>query len=259
MEHKTPPKMNYHRYLPDFERDGFVVLPKFLSPDEFDELTTQLDRYVREVVPTLPDTDAFYEDRIRPETLKQMQHMGTDAFFKAYSRHPRWQAMAEALLGENAAGLEPEWFNKPPNSDHPTPPHQDNYYFQLKPPHVLTAWLALDPVDQENGCLRYVAGSHQQGLRPHDSTRVLGFSQGITDYDAEDASREVVVELEPGDLAVHHGETIHRADKNRSAHRHRRALAIVFRGKSCRRDEAAHQRYAEDLRQQQASLGLEPG
>ena len=29
---------------------------------------------------------------------------------------------------------------------------------------VLTIWLALDPVDEQNGCLRYVAGSHRRGI-----------------------------------------------------------------------------------------------
>jgi len=40
-----------------------------------------LDRYIRDVVPTLPDGDAFYQDRSRPETLKQMLHMGCDPYF----------------------------------------------------------------------------------------------------------------------------------------------------------------------------------
>ena len=249
--------MNYHQVRPEFERDGFVVLPQFLSQDEFAELNENLARYIRTVVPTLSDADAFYQDKSRPETLKQLQRMGVDPFFATYSNHPRWQAMAEALLGERVAGQQPEWFNKPPAVVHPTPPHQDNYYFNLKPPNVLTAWLALDHVDQQNGCLRYVAGSHELGLRTHDATAVLGFSQGITDYGPEDESREVAVELKPGDLAVHHGETIHRADRNSSTDRNRRAFAVVFRGISCRLDEEACQRYLESSRQQHTSMGLE--
>ena len=81
----------------------------------------------------------------------------------------RWSA-------RTATCQEPEWFNKPPGTDSPTPPHQDNYYFSLKPPNVLTIWLALDPVDDENGCLRYVAGSHRDGhpaARPLEHPRLL--------------------------------------------------------------------------------------
>ena len=140
---------------------------------------------------TLRDGDAFYQDRSRPETLKQMQHMGNDAFFENYRWNPRWNQLAAALLGEAVQAKEPEWFNKPPGTAHPTPPHQDNFYFCLQPPNVLTMWLALDAVDDENGCLRYVAGSHKNGIRPHGPTEVLGFSQGVLDYGSEDRDREV--------------------------------------------------------------------
>ena len=56
----------------------------------------------------LPDRAAFYVDKSRPETLKQMQHMGGDLFFRDYPKHPTWVALAEALLGEEAQAQEPE-------------------------------------------------------------------------------------------------------------------------------------------------------
>jgi phytanoyl-CoA hydroxylase len=239
-----------------FERDGFVIVRQFLDPPEFDELRGNLERYIAQVVPALPDTHAFYLDKSRPETLKQMQHMGGDPFFHDYQRHAKWKALAEALLGEPAEAQEPEWFNKPPQSNSPTPPHQDNYYFCLKPPSVVTIWLALDGVDEPNGCLRYVAGSHRRGIRPHARSNILGFSQGITDYGPEDESREVQIHLQPGDVVAHHGETIHRAEPNCSTNRNRRAFAMVFRGASCRRDEEAFARYMAALKRQHEELGL---
>jgi phytanoyl-CoA hydroxylase len=240
-----------------FDRTGFVVVSQLLERHEFEELRSNLDRYIRDIVPTLPDSGAFYLDKSRPETLKQMQHMGGDAYFRDYRQHPTWNALAAALLGEPAEAQEPEWFNKPAGSDSPTPPHQDNYYFCLRPPNVLTIWLALDRVDDENGCLRYVVGSHERGIRPHARSNILGFSQGISDYDDDDRVREVQIHLQPGDAVCHHGETIHRADPNRSATRHRRAFAMVFRGVSCRRDEAAFARYTAALKKQHEEMGLE--
>jgi phytanoyl-CoA hydroxylase len=249
--------MNFDSYKPSYDEQGFVIVRGFLPPADLAELSAQLDRYIREVVPGLPDSDAFYVDRARPETLKQMQHMGHDPFFRDYTRHPRWLALARALVGEDVEAQEPEWFNKPPGTSSPTPPHQDNYYFNLTPPHVVTVWLALDPVDAENGCLRYVAGSHRRGIRPHGRSEILGFSQGIVDHGPEDREREVEVHLAPGDAVAHHGETIHRADPNRSA-RQRRAFAMVFRGLSCRRDEEAFARYRQALQAQHQALGLKP-
>ena len=247
--------MTFADLRPTYDRDGFVVIRDFLPPDALTALDSQLDRYIREVVPTLPPSAAFYLDRSRPETLKQLQHMDADPYFAAYASDPRWPALAAALVGEDVRADAPEWFNKPPASVSPTPPHQDNYYFNLAPPNVVTIWLALDAVDDENGCLRYVAGSHRRGVRPHGRSYVLGFSQGITDYGDPDRVAEVAVHLRPGDAVAHHGNTIHRAEPNRSTTRHRRAFAIVFRGVSCRRDEAAFARYQASLKEQHTALG----
>jgi phytanoyl-CoA hydroxylase len=182
--------------------------------------------------------------------------MACDPFFDAYRRNRRWTQLAAALVGEPVEGMEPEWFNKPPGAAHPTPPHQDNFYFCLSPPHVVSLWLALDPVDEDNGCLRYVPGSHHRGLRPHRPTSILGFSQGVADYGPEDERQERPVFLQPGDLLVHHGETIHRADPNRTADRHRRAFAMVYRGVSCRRDPRAYEHYEQAMREQHRQMGL---
>ncbi len=249
--------MNYEPLKTAFDRDGFVIVRQLLAPAAFAELRANLDRYIREVVPGLPDSAAFYLDRARPETLKQMQHMSGDAYFREYTQQPQWLALARALVGEEVVVQEPEWFNKPPGTPSPTPPHQDNYYFCLKPPNVVTIWMALDSVDEENGCLRYVAGSHRRGIRPHARSNILGFSQGITEFGPADRAAEVPVHLQPGDVVAHHGETIHRADPNRSATRHRRAFAMVFKGVSCRRDEEAFTRYQDALKAQHQQLGLQ--
>jgi phytanoyl-CoA hydroxylase len=239
-----------------YDQHGFVVVKQLLSAPELTELKSQLDRYIRDVVPGLPAADAFFHDRSKPETLKQMQRMGCDPWFRDYVNHPEWKTLAETLIGESARADQPEWFNKPPETHHVTPPHQDNYYFCLAPSNVVTIWLALDPVDAENGCLRYVDGSHRDGFRTHSKSRVLGFSQGITNYSHEDFCREVAVPLQPGDAVAHHGMTIHRADANLSGTRHRRSFAIVFTGESCRRDEEAFARYQTSAKQQHQEMGI---
>jgi phytanoyl-CoA hydroxylase len=238
----------------DFDRDGFVIIRNFLPSDELNQLQQQLNRYIRDIGPTLPPSDAFYDDRCRPETLKQLQRMDRDPFFDDYKRNHRCTELAEKLLGEAATADPPEWFNKPPGTNHVTPPHQDNFYFCLAPPSVLTIWIALDTVDAENGCLRYVAGSHVHGFRPHAKSKILGFSQGITNYTADDFTRERAILLRPGDAVAHHGMTIHRADANHSSTRHRRSFALVFKGASTTRDQEAYQRYLTSAKQQQQEL-----
>ena len=237
-----------------FENDGFLVIRNFLPDAEFAALTENVDRFIRDVVPGLSSAFAFYDDRDRPETLKQLSHMDSDSFFADYKSHPRWLETAQTLLGEETVVQGIEWFNKPPNTDHATPPHQDNYYFCLTPPRVLTMWLALDPIDHENGCLRYIKGSNGDGLRPHHRTQTLGFSQGLSDFGERDSEREEAIVAEPNDLLIHHGNTIHRADANTSTTRHRRSFAMVVRAINCQRDESAYGTYLESSNQQRNEL-----
>jgi phytanoyl-CoA hydroxylase len=240
--------MNFESYKTAYDHDGFVIVRQFLPGEDFAVLKRELSRYIRDVVPTLPDKYAFYDEKSRPETLKQLQYMDVDPFFREYQSHPTWSALARALVGEDVEPMAPEWFNKPPGTSKPTPPHQDNYYFCLKPPHVVTIWMALDDVDDGNGCLRYVRGSHLLPIRPHNRSNILGFSQGITDFGPLDEAREERIHLQPGDVVAHHGNTIHRADANASPMRNRRAFARVFKGVSCRRDEEAFSRYQAALK-----------
>lgn len=237
-----------------FESDGFLVIRNFLPSDEFDTLTQNIDRFIRDIVPGLASQYAFYDDRTRPETLKQLSHMDCDSFFAEYKSHSRWLETARELLGEEVVVQGTEWFNKPPDTNHVTPPHQDNYYFCLTPPRVLTMWLALEPIDEENGCLRYIRGSHADGLRPHNRTTTLGFSQGLADFGPHDTDREVAIIAQPNDLLIHHGQTIHRADANQSSTRHRRSFAMVVRGISCQRDDTAYEKYLSASHQQRAEL-----
>ena len=247
---------NHDQVQAAYARDGFVVVRNFLSSDDLGELCASLERYIKEKVPELPDSSAFFHDRARPETLKQLQHI-QDEDLTRYTHDKHWTNLAETLIGEPVHAETPEWFNKPPGIDHTTPPHQDNYYFCLTPASVTTIWVALDPATAVNGALRYVQGSHLLGIRPHGSTNVLGFSQGVTDYGPADAAREQLIELNPGDAVAHHGNTIHRADPNRSETSNRRAFAIVFQAQSCQRDEDAFQRYMQNVNQQHQSLGLQ--
>jgi phytanoyl-CoA hydroxylase len=247
--------MNYQDHKAEYDRQGFTIVRQLLPEAGFAELRENLDRYVREIVPNLPPTDAFYDvDKSQPETLKQLHRMGQDAFFEAYRQQPAWRALAEALVGETVTTDEPEWFNKPPLSRQGTPPHQDNFYFCLRPCHVVTLWMALDEIDEGNACLRYVPGSHLGPVRPHGRSAVLGFSQGITDFGPEDEAVEVPILLQPGDVVAHHGNLIHRALPNVSTTRHRRAFAMVFRGVSCQRDEEAYARYRAAAEAQRTAL-----
>ena len=160
------------------------------------------------------------------------------------------------LLGGEVTCQNMQYFNKPPRIGKPTPAHQDGYYFKLEPCEALTMWMALEPVDEENGCVRYIPQSHKRGMRQHGSTGTLGFSQGITDFPTvEDAKNEIGFPAQPGDLLAHHALTIHRADGNFSQSRTRRALGFIYYSADARQDIAAWQKYQTELAREIAETG----
>ena len=123
-----------------------------------------------------------------------------------------------------------------------------------EPNEALMMWLALDVVDEKNGCVRYVPGSHRAGVRPHARTGVLGFSQGITDFGPADLQKEVAFPARPGDLLVHHALTIHRADGNNSD-RTRKALGFIYYAARPREDTERQNTYAKNLKAELVQQG----
>ncbi len=240
-----------------YRDDGFAVIRQFVSGPGLDELQAQVKRLVDEVVPYLPREHVFYEEVTDPRTLKQIQHVGDhDAWFGDQFRNGAFRELADTLLGGSVKPKNMQYFNKPPVIGRATPPHQDGYYFMLEPCEALTMWLALDRVDAENGCIRYVRGSHQLGMREHRRTETLGFSQGIADYpSASDELNEVIVTAEPGDLLVHDALAIHRADGNASSTRDRRAIGLIYYSHRAREDTAAHERYQRRLQDDLKAAG----
>ncbi len=236
-----------------FRADGYVALPGFLDEQELAELRENVARFIDQVAPTMPREEVFYESKADRGTLKQLQRMFEhDGYFQDLMFGGRFEQLAATLLEDDVRGVNLQYFNKPPSVGQPTPAHQDGYYFMLEPNEAVTMWLALEDVDEENGCVRYVRGSHLQGLRPHGRTQTLGFSQGILDFGTDvDKQNEVAISARPGDLLAHHALTVHRADGNGSNTRSRQALGFVYFSKAARESDERERRHAalmEELR-----------
>ncbi len=233
--------------LTDFQRDGYVAYREFFSQEEITELRQKLAEYIELLVPVLPGTEAFFEDLEDPTSLKQLQRMSHHhRYFHQLARDSRLNQLAQQLLQDDVVVKEVSWFNKPARTGQATPAHQDGYYFNLTPNEALTLWIPLEPVDEENGCVSYVPGSHLRGVRPHGSSRVLGFSQTITDYSEEDRAAEVLVPANPGDLLAHHSLTIHGAGANTSE-RGRPAFGVVYYAQRAKVDTVALEAYRRKL------------
>jgi len=232
-----------------FQQLGFFVIEKFLSDAEVAQIHSELSRVQKDVIPKMPASEVYYDQKGDRNSLKQLQRLHVhDTFFNTLLINSPFQKIAEHLLGEPVEGKNLQYFNKSPMVSQPTPPHQDGYYFMIEPVKAVTLWLALDHVDEGNGCVRYLPKSHLHGLRPHSRTGTLGFSQGITDYGNEnDLEDEMPLCCAPGTLIGHHANTVHRADQNYSLNRDRRAIGLIYYAASVSEDETGHNNYQASL------------
>ncbi len=111
--------------------------------------------------------------------------------------------------------------------------HQDSAsWTDIFPRDLITAWTALDDSTLENGCLKFIPGSHRFGTLGLDSDSrerkmerflpLLKFKQ----WEIED------IELDSGSVSFHHSLLIHGSGKNLSTKRRRGYAAHYMRSLS---------------------------
>jgi phytanoyl-CoA hydroxylase len=232
-----------------YDEDGYNHIPELFSPADMDILNKEFNRYVKDCVPKMKDQEVYYVDKSNKDTLMQMQKLEEyDDFFHELFFNSKIKDLAANALGEDVTPRAMEYFNKPPGKSNPTPPHQDGYYFNLDNDKAVTGWLALEDVDDENGCIHYVKGSHKQEYRPHGRSEILGFSQGVTDFGTEEDKKNTVkFEGKAGMFLMHDAKTIHFASSNKSSVRSRRAFGFVYHGVSAKHDEEKGKAYQKKL------------
>jgi phytanoyl-CoA hydroxylase len=101
--------------------------------------------------------------------------------------------------------------------------HQDQYYLRAQPGTCMAAWLALDPCDEENGCLQVVPGTHTLPLL---CTVKADTTQSFTDVMVPlgHGMTPVPVVMNAGDVLFFNGQLIHGSFPNTSQDRFRRSL-----------------------------------
>lgn len=128
----------------------------------------------------------------------------------------------QALLEQDVYAVQTMIYFKPPKARGQAL-HQDQYYLRVQPGTCIAAWMALDPCDDENGCLRVVPGSQNWPLL---CTTKADTTQSFTDVTVPvpEGSEVVPMVMEPGDVLFFNGQVVHGSGPNRSEDRFRRSL-----------------------------------
>jgi phytanoyl-CoA hydroxylase len=225
--------------LEDFRRDGYVHLKGVLSEAEIAPIDDVYQRFVRgEIeVPGKDFCDMSGDYARDPSAFAIINVMLPRRY------HPQWQgnllerraaSIAEQLQGP---GLELDYdqllAKRPERPDAVFGWHQDLAYWPRTPDvRTATIWFALDDSKVENGCMRFVPGSHREPkLRTHGPLHG-DREKSHTMVARVDEDRDLIrcAEIARGDCTVHDERVLHGSGGNTSK-RWRRAYIIAFRAK----------------------------
>ena len=227
-----PPSPTTIEDIEFYRENGFIQYREFFSKDEIGALGEAIDDAVaanRERIVGAPQGGRYSEDYER--VFNQMVNLWTDyAAVKPFSFDNRLAETARQLSkAESVRIYHDHAMIKPPGeTSKATNWHQDLPYWAMEPEGALSAWIAVDDVNVENGCLHFVPGSHKFGkLEPiklaHEGESIVARMQER----GFDLPEPVAIEMPAGGVTFHHGCNFHYAGPNHSE-RPRRAFAIIY-------------------------------
>ncbi len=221
----------------DFRRDGFVVVPDLLTPDELDGYGTAVDKAV--TARSLHDTRTLAEKSRYEQSFVQCQNLWEHAQdVRPLTFHPVLGETAARLLGVNAVRLWHDQALYKEAGGRETDPHQDQPYWPIVETDTITAWIPFDGSTLASGAMGYLPSSHHLGLREFVNIFTgTGIGTGADDPLARRELQDlepVFVEVPRGAVAFHHGLTFHLAKPNTTGTVRRVHTVIYFADGSTR-------------------------
>ena len=213
-----------------WNRDGFLVKQGFADDSALETLRAAYDE-------TLASGQAAGDRMLGGITRQVMVPSDAHPVFDDNLLLERGKDVMRALFGTtDAVRTFDMLIYKPAGHPHETPWHQDMSYAGLpfapagvQPIQGLVQfWVPLDDVDEDNGCMQFVPGHHDQPLLPHrvasgepkDPARLLAIDEPERHLDL---SARTIAVLPAGGVTMHGYGTPHYTGPNRTTDRPRRA------------------------------------
>ena len=200
-----------------FESDGYLLKPSLFDAEEVALMRDALanDAGIRDQRNTMAMHDADGS-----VTTTVLWTDPGDDLFGAIARCERVVDGAERLLGGEVYHYHSKLTLKAPETGGAWNWHQDYGYWYFNGnlfPDMLSVFIAIDPADEENGCLQVLRGSARMGRLDHEL--VGGQLTADPERVAHAIERLEVVpcEMAAGDALFLHCNTLHGSSKNTSA------------------------------------------
>lgn len=222
-----------------FRLNGFLLGEKILDTDEVGELQEELARVIKDQNSPIPQPVRIV-NLSRDEMLPVWQIVNiwqASEPFRRLVHNPTIIEEISQLTGSEELRI---WHDqiqyKPAEVGGVNSWHQDSPYWPILIPKTsqVTAWVALDNVDESNGCMRMVAQSYLWGNQIEFLHTVKGLDAIPSSFEGND----IEVKLCPvrkGHVHYHHSLTWHASHANTS-NNPRRALGIHYMTSETRYD-----------------------
>jgi len=232
------------REVDQFWRDGAVCLSGLFDPEWVAALRAATDAAIAKPGPLATGRT---EDQNKSFYIELGLWSAHEAFRRFVFDSPA-PAIARRFLRTDRLNLFfDQLFVKEPGAQNKTPWHQDQPYWPVRGRQVLSIWFAMDPVTLATGGIEYVRGSHDwnrvfhpESFRndPVQAARMAKLEgEKLPDIDAGRDQYEILSwDMQPGDILIHHGMSVHGAPTNSSSTLRRRGYSVRWTGDDARWD-----------------------
>lgn len=212
-----------------FERDGFLIVPNAISPEQVQALRAEALSIcraergdVKGIAPALADEPD--DVTVRKYICIHNPHKLGGVTYDALA----FRAVVDVLtrvIGPDVKAMQSMLFTKGEGKPGQAW-HQDEYFIPTRDRSLTAAWIALDDATVENGCLWVIPGSHRPGViypdREHEDER---FDCTVESFDFPYRDDEAIpVEIPAGTALIFNGYLLHRSLPNTGRHGMRRAF-----------------------------------
>ena len=229
--------MSFESYTKEYRDSGLFKVEQLLSKVEATNLAAIVDQFmlgVRKIEGMFfqmdPNSESYSDVNFDKTTwqgpslnyrkIKDLEYVPE---FLAAIQNSKLRQIATNIIGTEVSSMRMMVVNKPSKSKTPLPWHQDiSSKWPMSGVPELTVWIALDEVNESNGCVEWMKGSHKLG-------EVEGGHLTSDEKVAEILSNHEVYYgiLNPGDAVVFNNGILHRSMPNYSGLR-RRGLTLCL-------------------------------
>ncbi|RAP75738.1 phytanoyl-CoA dioxygenase family protein [Paenibacillus montanisoli] len=224
-----------------YREDGYLIVDQVLTIAECDELIQNANDMITGKIPLGAKNGIYMEpeavalglvtdDEPDPAYLFKIGHRMhmSDEIFRYYAMHDKIADVLVDLVGSDIKCIQSMYIDKPQHLGVGQPYHQDSYYLKSKPDTLIGVWIALDDVDEQNGCLHVIPGSHRGPIYPHEVPIDERQRKYFSEVHAANKNKEVPCRLPKGSAVFFPGTMLHRSGDNVTTDRQRRAYVLHY-------------------------------